>query len=66
MTTVARQGAPEFPTVVGSMPPSTRDEMDTAAQSLQAHKNEWVDLPLKKRIALLDRLMADFAAIAPR
>ena len=66
MTTVARQGAPEFPTVVGNMPPSTRDEMDTAVQSLQAHKNEWVALSVKKRIALLDRLMADFAAIAPR
>ncbi|HKF35417.1 MAG TPA: aldehyde dehydrogenase family protein [Ktedonobacteraceae bacterium] len=66
MATVARQGAPEFPTVVGSMPPSTRDEMDTAVQSLQAHKNEWVALPVKERIALLDRLMADFAAFAPR
>ncbi len=66
MATVARQGTPEFPAAVGSVPPSTRDEMDTAVQSLQSHKNEWVALPIKQRIALLDRLIADFAAIAPR
>jgi len=66
MTTVARQGAPQFPPVAGSIAPFTRDEMDAVVDSLQAHKDEWVALPVQKRIALLDRLMADFAEIAPR
>ncbi len=66
MTTVVRQGAPQFPTVSGSIAPSTRDEMDAAVQALQSHKNEWVSLPVNKRIALIDRLIKDFAAIAPR
>ena len=66
MTAVVRQGAPQFPTVSGSIPPSARDEMDAAVQALQSHKNEWVSLPVKKRIALIDQLIKDFAAIAPR
>jgi acyl-CoA reductase-like NAD-dependent aldehyde dehydrogenase len=66
MTTVAQQGAPQFPPVAGSIAPFTRDEMDAVVDSLQAHKDEWVALPVQKRIALLDRLMADFAEIAPR
>ncbi len=66
MTTVVRQGAPQFPMIAGAMPPSTRDEMDAAVQALQTHKNEWVTLPVSKRIALIDQLIKDFAAIAPR
>src|SRR5205085_5132557 len=66
MTTVVRQGAPQFPMVSGDIPSSTRDEMDAAVQALQSHKNEWVSLSASKRIALLDQLIKDFVAIAPR
>ena len=66
MTTVARQGSPQFPTVSGSIPPSSQEEMDAAVQALQAHKDEWVAFPVQKRIAMLDQLIAHFAALAPR
>jgi acyl-CoA reductase-like NAD-dependent aldehyde dehydrogenase len=66
MTTTARRGAPQFPTVSGSVAPSSQDAMDAAVESLQSHKDEWVALPIPKRIALIDRLITDFAAIASR
>ena len=66
MTTTARQGAPQFPTVSGSIPPSTREAMDAAIEALQSHKDEWVAFSVHERIALLDRLIASFAAIAQR
>ncbi|TMC81210.1 MAG: hypothetical protein E6J10_11835 [Chloroflexi bacterium] len=66
MTIVTHRGSPSFPTVLGSISPSTRDEMDAAVQALQSHKDEWVSRTVRERIALLDRLMQDFAAIAPR
>src|SRR5947209_15389143 len=66
MTTIVRQGAPQFSVVSGSIPPSTRDEMDAAVQALQSHKDEWVSLPVKGRVALIDQLIKDFTAIALR
>ena len=66
MTIVTYRGSPSFPTVLGSISPSTRDEMDAAVQALQSHKDEWVTHTVRERIALLDRLIQDFAAIAPR
>jgi len=66
MTTTARQGAPQFPTVSGNIPPSTREAMDTAIETLQAYKEKWVAFSIRERIALLDRLIASFATIAPR
>ena len=66
MTIATRHGSPQFPTISGSISPSTRDEMDAAAQVLHSHKDEWVSLPVHKRIVLLDQLIKDFAAIALR
>src|SRR6266480_4732870 len=66
MTIVTRHGSPLFPTVSGSISPFTRDEMDAAVQALQSHKDEWTTRTVRERIALLDRLIQDFAAIAPR
>ena len=66
MTIVTHRGSPSFPTVLGSISPSTRDEMDAAVQALQSHKDEWVTRTVRERIASLDRLTQDFAAIAPR
>src|SRR5579872_2445356 len=64
MTTV--QGSPQFPMIAGSIPPSSQEVMDVAVQVLQAHKAAWVELSVEERIELIDRLIADFAAIAPR
>ena len=66
MTTTTYQGAPQFPTVLGSIRPSTREEMDTAIEALQSHKDEWVAFSIYDRIMLIDRMIKDFAAIASR
>ena len=66
MTTTTYKGAPQFPTVLGSIPPSTREEMDTAIEALQSHKDEWVAFSMYDRIMLIDRMIKDFAAIASR
>ena len=66
MATTTREGSPQFPAVVGNTRPSTQEEMDAAVQALQASKDAWVALTIDERIALLDRLIKDFAAIADR
>src|SRR5438876_10037656 len=66
MTIATHHGSPQFPTISGSISPSTQDEMDAAAQVLYSHKDEWVTRTVRERIALLDRLIKDFVAIAPR
>ncbi len=65
MTTTARSGSPQFPTVAGSIPSSTQEAMDEAVNSLQVHKVIWAALSIADRISLLDRLTTDFVAIAP-
>ena len=66
MTIDTRHGSPQFPSVSGSVLPSTRDEMDAAVQTLQARKDAWVALSVHERISIVDELIKDFAAIAPR
>jgi len=66
MSIATRSGSPQFPTVAGSMPPSSQETMDSAVETLQAHKDAWVKLPTSKRIAIVDELIKDFAAIAQR
>ncbi|HEY6284850.1 MAG TPA: aldehyde dehydrogenase family protein [Ktedonobacteraceae bacterium] len=66
MTTTTHQGAPQFPTVLGSITPSTREEMDAAIAVIQAHRDEWVSFSIHERITLIDRLITDFAAIVSR
>src|ERR1700687_4986219 len=66
MTIDIKHGSPQFPTASSSISASSREEMDAALQQLQAHKNAWVALPVSVRIVILDRLIRDFNAIAPR
>ncbi|HEU5229232.1 MAG TPA: aldehyde dehydrogenase family protein [Ktedonobacteraceae bacterium] len=66
MTIDVRRGSPQFPIVAGSVAASSQETLDAAVETLQAHKDEWVKLPISQRIALIDRLIQDFAAIAPR
>ncbi len=66
MSTTTHQGAPQFPTVLGRISPSTREEMNEAIEALQAHKNEWVAFGIHERIVLIDRMMTDFAVVASR
>jgi len=66
MSIAIRPGSPQFPTVAGSLPPSDQATMDAAVAALQGKKDAWVALPVPERIRLLDRLIADFYAIADR
>jgi acyl-CoA reductase-like NAD-dependent aldehyde dehydrogenase len=64
MATTTQAGAPQFP--VFSAPASSREAMDEAIRQLHARKDAWVAVPVRERIAIVDRLMHDFAAVAPR
>ena len=66
MSIATQSGSPQFPTFTESISPSTQDAMDAAVQRLQQQKDAWVALTPRKRVALLDRLIRDFAATAPR
>lgn len=65
MTTVERRGAPEFPMIANNTRVSTHEEMDQAIQTLQAHKDAWVALSVHVRVAIIDDLIASFAATTP-
>ncbi len=64
MSVTIRQGSPQFPAVTGSIPSSTQETMDAAVHTLQEHKDAWVALSNRERIAILDNLINNFAAIA--
>ncbi|HEY7356714.1 MAG TPA: aldehyde dehydrogenase family protein [Ktedonobacterales bacterium] len=66
MATATAHGSFQFPALAGSMPPSTQDEMNNAVHTLQERKDAWVGLAISERVALLDRLVADCAALAER
>ena len=66
MALATRPGAPQFPGIAGAIPPTDHAALDAAVADLQAHKDAWVALSVANRIALVDRLIADFYALAPR
>ena len=66
MTIAAQQGSPQFPQAASAIAASDQAVMDDAIAALQARKDAWVATAVLERIALVDRLIADFAAIAPR
>ncbi len=66
MATATLHGSFQFPALVSEIAPSTQDEMNNAVQTLQEQKDAWVALSVRERIALVDRLIADFAAVADR
>lgn len=66
MTTTISAGSPQFPTVTGKIAPSSQESMDAAIKVLVAQKQAWIQTSLDARIAIIDTLITDFAAIAPR
>ena len=66
MTIAAQQGSPQFPQAVSAVAASDQTTMDDAIAELQAQKDAWVATSVPERIALIDRLISDVAAIAPR
>lgn len=65
MTTGMQHGAPQFPTLQAAHKSSSRDTLDQALQALTSKKDSWNSLDNATRIAILDALIVDFAAIAP-
>lgn len=59
-----RRGSAAIPEVAGSMPPTSRENLDRAVEELQAHKHEWAALAVRDRLALLAQLHAGFARVA--
>ncbi len=66
MTIAAQQGSPQFPQAVSAVAASDQTAMDSAIAELQARKDAWVATSVPERIALIDRMITDAAAIAPR
>jgi hypothetical protein len=52
------------PDEVGTMPHSSKEEMETALAELQANKEAWVKLDLRERLAILGKVQEDLRAIA--
>ncbi|HET9109874.1 MAG TPA: aldehyde dehydrogenase family protein [Ktedonobacterales bacterium] len=66
MTTLLDKGSFQFPTASSAQAASDQATMDTAVRTLQERKDAWVSVPVRERIVLIDRLMADFHAIQGR
>src|SRR6185312_846932 len=66
MSVETHPGSFQFPAATSSRASSTQDEMDEAISVLQQHKEAWVHVSVNERSALVDALLRDFAAIAPR
>lgn len=66
MSVETYHGSFQFPAAISSVVVSTQDEMDSAISILQQHKKAWIDVSVGERVALVDALLRDFVAIAPR
>ena len=66
MSVETRHGSFQFPTATSNIVPATQDEMDAAISTLKEHKEAWTQVPVAERITIVDALLRDFAAIAPR
>ena len=62
--TVAAFAAPR--TVHPPLPPSSREVMDAAVAALVERKRAWTAVPVRERIAILQRLRRDFFAVSQR
>jgi Aldehyde dehydrogenase family len=66
MAVAAQHGSFEYPAVAEEIPPTSREQMDADVATLRAHADGWIAQGIPERIALIDRLMRDFAAIQER
>lgn len=66
MSVETRHGSFQFPAATGGTTSSTQEAMDQAISELQERKEAWTRVTVNERIALVDALLRDFAALAPR
>jgi len=62
----ASSGGARFELAAEVQRSTPRSELDQALADLDAHKHEWVELPLRERIALLDELTRGLLAVSER
>src|SRR4030042_3686375 len=55
-----------YPLTIEKKSPSTIEKMDASIQLLKQQKDEWAGQSITKRLAYLDMLIHDFAALAPQ
>lgn len=60
------RGSFQYPQFEGDFPPSAPQEMERAVEILQDHKDAWVAVAPRSRVALIDELIRDYSAIVPR
>jgi acyl-CoA reductase-like NAD-dependent aldehyde dehydrogenase len=66
MSIETRHGSFQFPSATSNIAPSSQDEMDAAISTLKEQKEAWTRVTVGERVAIVDTLLRDFAAIAPR
>lgn len=66
MSIETHHGSFQFPTTTSKIVASTHDEMDTAIATLQQRKQAWVKVSARERAGIVEALLRDFTAIAPR
>src|SRR5713226_1237285 len=66
MSITTPHGSPQFPITQGNIQASTQDAMDQAVQTLRANKQAWVASSVHDRVAIIEKLISEFAAIALR
>ncbi|HEX8733111.1 MAG TPA: aldehyde dehydrogenase family protein [Ktedonobacterales bacterium] len=66
MTTILDKGSFQFPTSADGKTVSDQAAMAAAVATLQQHKDAWVNVSVRDRITLMDRLIADFHAVQGR
>ena len=59
-------GSPAFPEQTPSHLSSSTEAIDQAIQVLQEHKDAWVHVTVRERIALINQLIHDVLELAPR
>ncbi len=63
MTTILDKGSFQFPTASTGQAASDQATVDAAVRDLQERKDAWVQVSVRQRIALIDRIIADFHAL---
>ncbi|MBZ5589417.1 MAG: aldehyde dehydrogenase family protein [Acidobacteriia bacterium] len=61
-----RRGSAAIPEIAGSMPHTSLENLDRAVEELAAHKDEWAQLPMGDRLAVLGRIHDDCSGTIER
>lgn len=59
-------GSFQFPPATANLRRSSQEAMDSAVITLAEHKKAWVDLPIRKKVTILDQLISALRARAER